>query len=465
MADIIILGAGMNGLTAAMLLANDGYSVTVLERDPAEPPADADAAWREWERRGVGHFRLPHFILPRWRTEMAAMLPAVLTEAERLGARRFNTVTSLPRALTGGERPGDNRFEALTARRPVLETAVANIARQTPGVEIRRGVAVAGLLAEPRSRGVPRVTGVVSADGSKYRAKLVVDMTGRHSALPAWLEGIGARPLVQEAEDCGFIYYARHFRARDGYIPDHRTLLMEHYPSVSIGTMPADNDTWSVFFVTSKTDRALRGLAKVDMWNRTLASYPLVAHWGQGEPLEGVAVMGGIEDRHRSLIRDDAPVATGILIAGDAWAATNPALGRGISMGAFHSRLLRDTIRVVGLDDHRALSLAFHSATMEYLEPIYRATVRTNRHRFGELAAAARGEEYIPEDPSWFGTIELVNGARQDPDLLRAYAALAGLQPGLSRQEIKERLDRLPRQPRYSLPGPSRGELLERIAA
>src|SRR5690606_20280009 len=90
MADIIILGAGMNGLTAAMLLANDGYSVTALERDPAEPPADADAAWREWERRGVGHFRLPHFILPRWRTEMAAMLPAVLTEAERLGARRFN---------------------------------------------------------------------------------------------------------------------------------------------------------------------------------------------------------------------------------------------------------------------------------------------------------------------------------------------------------------------------------------
>jgi phytoene dehydrogenase-like protein len=41
MATILVLGAGMNGLTTAMLLARDGHDVTVLERDPAPPPPAA----------------------------------------------------------------------------------------------------------------------------------------------------------------------------------------------------------------------------------------------------------------------------------------------------------------------------------------------------------------------------------------------------------------------------------------
>jgi phytoene dehydrogenase-like protein len=52
MADIVVLGAGLNGLAAGMLLARDGHRVTALERDPAEPggaalgslPAGAAAA-------------------------------------------------------------------------------------------------------------------------------------------------------------------------------------------------------------------------------------------------------------------------------------------------------------------------------------------------------------------------------------------------------------------------------------
>ncbi len=47
---ILILGAGLSGLCAAMLVAREGYQVTVLERDPAVPPLPerADAAWEAW---------------------------------------------------------------------------------------------------------------------------------------------------------------------------------------------------------------------------------------------------------------------------------------------------------------------------------------------------------------------------------------------------------------------------------
>ncbi len=41
MAEILVLGAGLGGLSTAMLLARDGHQVTVLERDPAEPPPAA----------------------------------------------------------------------------------------------------------------------------------------------------------------------------------------------------------------------------------------------------------------------------------------------------------------------------------------------------------------------------------------------------------------------------------------
>src|SRR5690606_31952615 len=99
------------------------------------------------------------------------------------------------------------------------------------------------------------------------------------------------------------------------------------YESLSILTLPADNGTWGVGFVTSARDRALRALRDRETWMRVLAGYPVCAHWGEGEPLApDVAVMAGIEDRHRSLVVDGQPVATGIAAVGDSWAATNPSL-------------------------------------------------------------------------------------------------------------------------------------------
>ena len=63
----------------------------------------------------------------------------------------------LPESRRGPLRDGDERFETVTARRPVLEAAVAAVAGRTPGVTIRRGVAVTGLCADrPGRPGRPR---------------------------------------------------------------------------------------------------------------------------------------------------------------------------------------------------------------------------------------------------------------------------------------------------------------------
>ena len=75
MARIIVIGAGVGGLTSGMLLARDGHDVTVLERDPAPPPGGPDDAWEQWERRGVNQFRMIHMFLPRFRALLETELP------------------------------------------------------------------------------------------------------------------------------------------------------------------------------------------------------------------------------------------------------------------------------------------------------------------------------------------------------------------------------------------------------
>ena len=149
MARIVIIGGGFGGLTAALLLARDSHQVTVLERDPDEPPTPA-AAFDGWSRRGVPQFRLPHVFLPRVREIYDDELPDVSAALVAAGAHRSNRMIDLPAALTGGSRPGDERFEQITGRRAMVEAALATIAAAEPTLEIRRGVIARGPRAECR---------------------------------------------------------------------------------------------------------------------------------------------------------------------------------------------------------------------------------------------------------------------------------------------------------------------------
>ncbi len=403
MTDVLIVGGGVVGMGLGMILAKDGHTITMLERDAEVPPSGPDDAWEEWDRKGVTQFRLSHFFLSRYRQILEAELPAVAAAIEKDGGLRLNPMAGIPESFGGGFREGDDRFELLSGRRAVVERAVASVAGETPGLELRRGVAVQGLLQGPDAiTGVPHVTGVRTSDGEELHADLVIDCSGRRSALPAWLEALGARPPVDEVEDSGFIYLARHFRSRDGKLPFALGPLLQSYGSISVLTLPADNATWSVTLIARSGDRALLGLKDVTRWESVVRSLPTVAHWIDGDPIEDrIVTMAKIEDRHRDLRPDGVPVATGVLAVADAWACTNPSVGRGASIGMLHAQTLRDTLRHTGPDRPAELSEAFAVATADNVEPWFQATLTFDRHRLAEMAAVAEGVPYEPDDPSY----------------------------------------------------------------
>ena len=155
MANVIVVGGGIAGLCGSMLLARDGHQVRLLERDP-ESPTTPEEAWDSWRRRGVNQFNMLHYFLPRFRETVEAELPELATALEVNGALRLNFVSAAPDEITGGPRPGDERFTVLTGRRPVVEAVIAGLAAAEPNVEVMRGVAVRGLLADGSS-GVPHV--------------------------------------------------------------------------------------------------------------------------------------------------------------------------------------------------------------------------------------------------------------------------------------------------------------------
>jgi 2-polyprenyl-6-methoxyphenol hydroxylase-like FAD-dependent oxidoreductase len=469
MARILILGAGLGGLATAMLLAREPHEVIVVERDPAGPPSpqDTDTAWNDWQRRGVNQFRLPHFMLPRWWQQVREELPELGYALRAAGAHRVNLMEALPVERRGPIRPGDERFDTVTARRPVLE-AVLSAAAEAAGVTVRRGVAVTGLTTDGRTR-VPRVTGVLTADGTAIAADLVVDCGGRRSALSSWLQATGARAPAEERSDSGFAYYCRHFRSRTGEQPATLTNLLQNYDSLSAITLPGDNGTWSVVLATASRDKALRGLREPARWHAAVARYPLVADWADGEAISGVDVLAGIEDRFRRLVADGDPVATGVVAVGDAWACTNPSVGRGASMALIHARVLRDLLRETDPADHDKLARRFDEASTQVVEPLYRATVWNDRHRLAELAADAAGTTYRTDDPRWPISKALFAASLGDPDLARGYTSIAAFiatpdevldVPGVIDRVVALGMGAA----QYPLPGPARGELLAAIA-
>jgi 2-polyprenyl-6-methoxyphenol hydroxylase-like FAD-dependent oxidoreductase len=214
-AEIVIVGAGIGGLSAALLLGRDGHRVIVCERDPAPVPDGNDAVWSDWPRPGIPQSRLGHAFLPGFRSLLAERLPDVLEDILASGAPEVDEARDMP----GDEQTAaDAELVTIMCRRPVLEAAFRRAAVREPTVDLRAGCRVTGLAADDRA--VPRVTGVTTRDGA-IPADVVVLSGGRLSLAPALFAEVGAT-LEEQSVRCGFTCYTRYFRIHPDVGQDER---------------------------------------------------------------------------------------------------------------------------------------------------------------------------------------------------------------------------------------------------
>src|ERR1700744_4280548 len=208
---VLVIGAGMAGLWAALALAPTGRDVILLERDPPPPDGGADAAFDSWARRGVGHLRHSHAFLARLRLIIRDEHPQLLEDLLAAGCRDLGFEGGLTDIHKRNYTPEavDNDLAVLTSRRTTLELIMRRYVERQPNVTIRSGAFVKDLLVTPGA--VPTVTGVLLEDAEgchELTADLVADAAGRTSAAIEQLREAGAT-IPEETEDCGILYFTR----------------------------------------------------------------------------------------------------------------------------------------------------------------------------------------------------------------------------------------------------------------
>src|SRR5688572_13542917 len=183
---VVVAGAGIGGLAAAMALSRAGFDVTVVERDDTPMPDDVEGAF-EWHRRGAPQVRHTHGFPALIRVLLRDRYPDVLQALRDAGVTEVSIMPpSVPPEAPGFATDAED-LQVLSCRRTTLEWVLRRCALDDERVQMRVGVGVTGLVvadgAEPTA---VDVRGVRLDDGTELSADAVVASTGRRDGVPGW---------------------------------------------------------------------------------------------------------------------------------------------------------------------------------------------------------------------------------------------------------------------------------------
>jgi 2-polyprenyl-6-methoxyphenol hydroxylase-like FAD-dependent oxidoreductase len=329
---VVVTGAGLAGLTAAVAVSRAGHDVLVCERDGHSPPPAA-RAFEEWDRSGVGHFRQPHNFLALARKTLYEEAPDLLERLAAVGAGEIDQTLLLP---VDAREPEDAELATIACRRPVFEAVLREMAASAPNVEVRSGVVVDGLVVD-RPNGDVVVRGVRS-QGATIEADLVVDAAGRTSRVRSWLEAAGGKLPERREQDCGIVYFSRHFRFRDGVLPPGGPYILGG-PRGDLGYLAyavfvGDDHTFCVVLMTAPGDGDFKALRSAEGHQAVVSRIPGLCEWVHDDVAEAVTscLFMGLLTNTVQLLHGDTRAVRGIRPVGDALSHTNPTFAFGASM-------------------------------------------------------------------------------------------------------------------------------------
>jgi 2-polyprenyl-6-methoxyphenol hydroxylase-like FAD-dependent oxidoreductase len=367
---VIVAGAGMAGMAAALMLARTGRQVLLVERDEDQPGSDAAQALLA-RRAGVPHFNQPHAFLPRGFTLLRDRLPDVLAHLRALGAIEVDIAPA-----AGEPGGGDEDMVFLGVRRPMIEWALRHAVRAEPNIEMHCA-RIDGLILEA---GAPPTLRGFSAAGQALGGSLAVDAMGRMSPTRRWLAEHGVE-IATESSDVGIVYYSRYYHLRDG-------VSMPPSPSpfgpradlgfASAATFLGDNRTYAIVLMVPAWDTELKIVRRAGVFDAFCRATPALAALvdeQRAQALTEVLPMGALQTVWNAFDRE--PVRRLIAI-GDSFCHTDPSFALGICNALIQGAALAD---VAAIHEDWDVPQAFHAAVRDELR---------ERFEFARDVAAAR---------------------------------------------------------------------------
>jgi 2-polyprenyl-6-methoxyphenol hydroxylase-like FAD-dependent oxidoreductase len=425
---VVVVGAGIAGLCAGLALAPSGREVVILERDEAAPAGDADAAFEDWNRRGVGHLRHSHAFLARLGLLLKAEHPGLLEELAAAGCREIGFEASLTPLHKARYRPRaeDADFRILISRRTTLELVIRRYVERLANVTLHSGVLATGLQLAKGDDGPIRVTGVETQDGRVFEADVVVEAGGKNAQLIEGLIERGA-PIAEESESCGILYFTRHWRLNPGQSEPPRGELRTtgDLGFLKFGVFPADNGCFSITLCTPEIEMEMRqAIVRPETFDAICNLIPGTAQWidpARASPISRVFGMGNLEGRWRDMVTAEGrPAVLGLYPLGDSLIRTNPLYGRGCSFAAVGAWLLREALEAS--PEPAARLAAYHERLHRELRP-YFLSMRDQDRSAIRRAHQALTPSYRPSLKSRVLKSFFEDGVniaiRSDPDLLR----------------------------------------------
>lgn len=416
-ASVVVVGAGVAGLTSAILLARAGVDVVLIERDPARPPQSVQEAVGAWSRPGLPQIGNGHAFHGLARQVLAERLPDVLNALLDVGVTERRFYLGIPEDQRVST---DLDLVSLQSRRAVVDWILYRAALEQAGLRLLSGRSVVEFDGGPEGIG-----GVLLDDGSRVRCHWIVDATGHRRTLRQARHRIGMPNPRTSMQPARTFYYARHFRrlpvSVDGFSPSSFGLSGD-LGYLRFSVLEEDSNVFVVTINSSAGSEPIRGLRSSAGWQAAADVLPgLRGLLRLAEPISDVHSFTG---RGNILVEPDPDrCLPGLLTVGDALCQTNPTQGWGVSIALKAATLLADDI--VGLtDDRRRVTEDLTLRLTALVRPFFEAASAEDRERLSELAgggpAVGPQQSTLEPDSALFCRRVIYQLGPRDVELFRA---------------------------------------------
>ncbi len=359
--DVITVGGGLAGATLAKSLAEHGYRVLVLERETSFRDRVRGEQMHPWgvaEARALG-------IYDHLEATCGHQTHWWLTYQGTTLVERRNLAATTPHGVG-----------SFNCYHPEMQEAVLRLAVEA-GAEVWRGITVEGM--EPGSP--PSVHVCVDGARSVLHARLVVGADGRASRVRRW-----GGFTVKRDPDCLVIAGA----VLEGTpVPDEATYAVRGAEGFLL-MAPLGNQRARTYFICRKSDdrRPLSGEARIPDF--------LAACRATGAPLEwfdNITVAGPLAQFNAADHWVEHPAQQGVVLIGDAAAASDPSYGCGLSLALMGVRHLRDCL--LSNPDWRVASEQYAREYARYYGAVHRITCWLTQLRWSTGIAAEQRRERV----------------------------------------------------------------------